>query len=83
MCITPVDLEEITPYNQALSHWGLRNKNRDIFFEKLDSEDFDKLIYRCEKKYFIKAYLRKIVICILGEKGYIRFSKWLHGKREC
>lgn len=63
-----IDRKLAIPYNQSLKAPGEKDPNRDNFFQNLDQTDFDKLVHKYCKDYFIKRRIKDNIYKILGKK---------------
>ncbi len=66
MEIYPADRERAIAANQAFRKPSTKNENREDFFSRIDTTDFDELVHNYNKKIYLKMRARKI----LGNKVY-------------
>lgn len=70
MEIYPADRQRAIGANQALERPSSVNKNRNRFFAKFESQDFDTLVKKYEWYRYFQYYRKKIIVGIIGEKNY-------------
>lgn len=73
MEIMPADMNRAISANQALSKPSSNNVNRDEFFKKLNSTNFDSLVHRFNRRRYVKLKMRKLI----GNNIYERIKKGL------
>ena len=70
MYIKAIEKNNPVNHNQALRCPSVLNKKRDLFFKNINQDDFDKLIYRYNWKYFCKIKIKSAMLKLLGEKRF-------------
>ncbi len=69
-------LEETNPaiaisHNQALVKPSTPHPHREKFFSEIDTFDFDKLVHKYNRKYYVKFYIKLVLTKLLGEDNYM------------
>lgn len=77
-----VDIKKINPEraiacNQALRSPSTSNPHRNNFFKELNTKNFDWLVYKTYRKYYIKSIAKQLFTKVLGEERYIIWRKMI------
>lgn len=79
MSVKEIDPARAIACNQALRLPSTNNPDRSSFFKELNDHNFDKLVYKYLRSYYIKTFLRQTAIKIMGEE---QFRRWRYRKRQ-
>lgn len=80
MTLVDADKNIAIENNKSLTAPYPKNKNRELFFRQLNrGKDFDRIIKRIFRKYYILFYMRKALIVLIGKQNYARLKKILRG----
>lgn len=75
LIIEKISPEEVLPYNLSFVEHNPRPEIRDTFFQKLATEDFDKIIKDAFHKYYVKASIKNVIQSVIGEENVIKLAK--------
>ena len=70
MIIKEIDPQNAIEHNQALEKPSTFNPNREFFFQELDKKKFDYLVYKYNKQYYNKFFLKELLRKIMGDSLY-------------
>lgn len=69
----PADANNVTSHNRAFSSPQPRPVMRDTIVTDLLSQDFDSVMHKYMRKYYLKTYVKLGLFCIFGED---RVNRW-------
>ena len=77
MVLKQIDPENPIAHNQALEKPSTINQHRDEFFRGLGTKDFDQLVHKYNRRYYVKLYVKEFLIKILGEVNFNKLKKFI------
>lgn len=70
MVLKKIDSKNPIAHNQALEKPSTVNQYREVFFEKLGTKDFERLVYKYNRWYYVKVNVKEFLIKIIGEPAF-------------
>ena len=75
-----IDPKNAISHNQAFEKPSTINDNRAQFFSKLSNYNFDALVHRFERKYYLKYHVRQIMFRVIGEERTVKLVQHIKNK---